>query len=308
MSKFDKMFGSDNNDINTFFSNDMVKIKLNQCIQNENMKLYFIKLIENEFIKRDFQKQIHELLGSSTINDKIDTKVNKLDMTIQNKITDLKNKITNLKNDIIRSIDNELPQKARKQLELLAPNIAKEQIQNYINTYLAKQVENEIIRQIPLYLNNNHEMNIILAAHKDDLNIRLGMEVHRIVSSICNEEQYQYVRNEWSRAMNERSNYELNENINKFNVQLNNNQYEFNNELDNMKKSIYSTSSIFRSEISKVTTLEQNMDRLHKLYIVELDQLKKQCKANELLCNWTFGIVTVGIIGFCAMIKNYNKI
>ncbi len=182
---------------------------------------------------------------------------------------DLLNNI-NINNNIDNRLTSKLPDQVRHQLECMLPNMMEARYLNYIINRFPNQVSKEISNQLPVYLNNNYQMQQILDAHKISLKEKLELTVREILDKISNDPKYQEVVNSHLSAIDHNAEQKLDEITSNANTQLTNIQTFFDNQMKVMKKRVDENLSEFinlKKEVEQLK-LEQKNDTKQLKWII----------------------------------------
>ncbi len=87
----------------------------------------------------------------------------------------------------------QLPPLVKSESQTIVTNLAESKFNNFISINLPGHIANELNRQVPVYLNNNGQMQQILNTHSHYLNHQLEALATETLSNLVNEPQYQIV-------------------------------------------------------------------------------------------------------------------
>ncbi len=150
-------------------------------------------------------------------------------------MSDIKTEISNFKNKINSAI----------------PKLVQDNVQLYLSSNIAK----ELNEQVPNYLNNNHQMQLILQNHKNKLELDLSQKLNDLVATIVNEEHYHTINKAYFDAFIERGNKQ----IDIFNQKS---QNIMQNISDDGSKTIIDLKNQYNNEVGE---LKQNLNKTQEL-------------------------------------------
>jgi DNA repair exonuclease SbcCD ATPase subunit len=174
-------------------------------------------------------------------------------------------KLENFKTNLISSVDSRVDNKVRDNLSYSLPG----------------QVAKELNHQMPGYLNNNHQMNLILNDHSERLQDELESVARAILEKIVAEDRYHEINKMYFDAFKLKANIEISNFISDGNRAINQIQAKYQTDL----KSLTDNLSKAREQNRRVDNLE--------------DRLKNLNDYTEKLQYYIWGIfgITVGLAG-----------
>jgi len=158
---------------------------------------------------------------------------------------------------------------------------------------LNQQLPNQLLNQLPVFLNNNFQMRQILDAHSQQLNELLSATSRQTLDRLTNEEQYQIVTashlNSMALRYNEAVDKQLQEQYRTFNDHAATNSKRFNDELKQIKQDANNSLSNFNDFNSKAINMNTEI-------------LKLQKKVTELQNKSYFTNTILSVVGFCSVV------
>jgi hypothetical protein len=186
---------------------------------------------------------------------------------------DLLNNI-NINNNIDNRLNSMLPCNIRNQLEFILPKMMETKYLEYIVNKFPNQIAKEIDIQIPIYLNNNHQMQQILNAHKNYLKQELEEIVKEILDRISNDPKHQQIINSHLDAINCNAKRKLDVIASNANIQLFDSKQNFDQEMIRMKNSFDQNLSDLTDQLEKVSTLKKEINILKEKQQNDINRIK----------------------------------
>ncbi len=160
----------------------------------------------------------------------------------------------------------------------LVKSTLKEKLPLNVTGELINQLPKQLTEQLPIYLNNNHQMNKILDVHSEQLKTDLEVLRNELYNSskkaidiLMNEEQYQFVTashlNNMALRYNAEVERQLQENTAKFNENAQTNTLKFNETLEYVKQQTNSSLSKFENFNNQVNTINSQLLRMEEKII-----------------------------------------
>ena len=147
---------------------------LSRVASEDRFKTTIRRVVQDEMFWR-------QLLDDNRWNSRVDTKLDRFE--------------TRMNSNIETQIALKLPSGVREQLSATLPG----------------QVAKELNHQIPGYLNNNHQMTILLDAHSDRLKAELEERARKYLERFVADEKYHEVNRMYFRAFEDKGEQEISE-------------------------------------------------------------------------------------------------
>jgi hypothetical protein len=166
---------------------------------------------------------------------------------------------------------------------------------NYLNYVVGRfpgQVAKEINNQMPIYLNNNNQIQQILDTQKLSLRQQLEGTVKEILDRISNDPKYQEIINAHLTAIKHNAEQKLDKIDYNANKALIINQQIFNKEMENMKNNYENNISNLSEQLSELNKLKQ-----------EITLLKEKQRSDINKIHWIIGGTGVFCITLIAIAK-----
>lgn len=193
----------------------------------------------------------------------------------------------NLSETIENKLNSKLPSQVRDQVEKIIPTIIETKIMNYIIQNFPSQVAREIQTQMPVFLNNNYQMQEILKKHKDELKDELETKTREILNRVVNDPNYHEVTSYHLAAIDAKGGDKIQEIDNKASDQRRTNQHVFDEQLAKMQTKVNNDLGNLKNSLDEVKTLKYTITNMQDKHNQEMSSIK-----------WAIG----GITGFFVLL------
>ncbi len=259
-------------------------------ITSEPMTSQEVLVILNNFCREEaFKKFVKDSISSEIFLNNLCQSYN-LDSKIRAKVEE---EIKNFKRNIEESTSKVVKSALKEKLPL---NVASE---------ITTQLPNHLMNQLPIFLNNSHQMNQILDAHsqqlKSDLKTlrdELFNQSKKAIDLLMGEEQYQFITtshlNNMALKYNTDVERQLQENRTRFDENTQRNTLKFNETLEHVKQQTGSSLSKFENFNNQVDTLKLKLDNVERT----VHKSRELLETHNIINMFTIGgICTIALTG-----------
>jgi len=186
---------------------------------------------------------------------------------------------------------------AKSEALTVSDKLVKDQLNNYTLIQIPSHVSKALSEQVTGFLNNNSQMNQILAQHSQNQNQLLYNSATETLNRVANEPQYHVVTNAHIEAMTNRFNENLQVIDKKAHAELLNRENTFNNQLKEFNQKV-------NNELQIVIETKTRMNNID-IQVMDLNnKINKLEQANSTL-QWGNGLFMVVIT--CIGLSTYLK-
>jgi hypothetical protein len=168
----------------------------------------------------------------------------------------------NLSDTIETKLSNKLPAQVRDEINKILPNLIETKFLQYVNNQLPAQVLKEINNQMPTYLNNNYQMQVILANHIATLQTTLDTDVRAILHRIVGGPEYHDITQAHLNTMHMMGQDKLNDITNNISEQTRQHISNADRQINDIKSTIKTDLVQLSNSLGKVDALTQKINNV----------------------------------------------
>ena len=180
----------------------------------------------------------------------------------------------NLSEMLESKLNAKVPRYVKDEVENILPRIFETKMLQYMVSQFPANVSKEINNQLPVYLNNNYQMQQILETHKSSLKILLEKTVNEIMERIVSDPRYNEVVSLHLAAIDRKGEETLREIVNKAANVIQQNQSKYQEQFDMIRSKIDNKLITLETELSKVADLKKKLGDIDDKYERKVSNLQ----------------------------------